>query len=284
MASSFNHNKKRNAALVYEFMVRQMARQMIEKDLAGYRRTYDVARRYFGPTAYLSKELELFDVIRASRGLPEAAARKVLQEVLSHASRLDKRKIEIEKSNLIKEVNYTFGKDFFSKYRVPEYRLLGSLQLLFNSTGSSSLHEKVNMILQMEEAVVRYMTSPVSERTDVDRPQVDRLVLELATKSFQKRYGSALSGGQKKLLECYVRSMVTGDTRKLQSMVDEQVPKIAAALDAGRKLKEFREDTVMSQRLDEARAGLKRLSGPVSSETVQELMLYQKLVEEMANE
>ena len=283
MASNFNHNKKRNSSLVYEFTVRQMARQMIERDHVGYKRTHDVARRYFGRNAYLAKELELFDVIRSSRGLPEAAARKVLQEVMRHASRLDKRLIEAQKSNLIKEVNRSFGKDFFTKYRVPEYRLLASLQLLFSSASSTNLHERVSHILELEEAVVRYMMSSPSSPV-VEGQQVDRLVLELASKKFQERYGQTLNTPQKKLLETYVRSIVTGETERLSGFIDSQVVEIEKTIQKSRSLAEVRADSVMRERLDEAHAKIATLKGSISGDTVQELMLFQKLVAELTDE
>lgn len=283
MASNFNHNKKRNSSLVYEFMVRQMARQMIERDEAGYRRTHQIARRYFGRGTPLSKELELFNVIRASRGLPEAAARKVLQEVMLHATRMDKRVIEIKKSNLIKEVNYAFGRDFFTKHRVPEYRLLASLQLLFNAAGTTNLQERVSHILQLEEAVVRYMMAP-AESPVVEGPQVDHLVLELASKKFQERYGSTLNVAQKKLLETYVRSIVTGDTTRLTTTVKAEIDRIDVVLEKSRSLNEVRADKIMGEQLTEARSKLDGLKGSVSGDVVRELMLFQKLVEELVNE
>jgi hypothetical protein len=287
MASTFNHNKKRNSALVYEFLVRHMGRTMIEKDLDAYRRTYEVARRYFGSGAYLAKELELFDVIRAARGLSERSARRVLEEVLSHASRLDRRTVEIKKSNLIKELNYSFGRDFFSRYRVPEYRLLASVQLLINATGAgTTLRERVENIVQLEESVVRYMmsTDPVAGPQAPD--QVDRLVCALAAKKFQERYGDALNAPQKSLLERYVRSIVTGDQSRLTDHLESERRRISGVIDGpARSLREVKEDSVMRERLAEASSRLRELrtSEPDGS-IVQEMMLYQKLVEELTNE
>ncbi len=285
MASSFNHNKKRSTALVYEFMVRHMARTMIDKDFKGYRRAHDIARRYFGPGTTLSRELELFDVIRSARGLGEPAARRVLREVLDHASRLDSRQLEIKKSNLIKEINYSFGKEFFQKYWVPEYRLMASLQLLINSASTKvGLQEKVDHIVQLEEGVVKYMTVPERSRTATVNPDVDRLVCALAAKKFQEKYGQSLNKSQRKLLESYVRSIVTGDSTRLQTYMTAELDRVQKSMRGASRLDELKADPIMKERLDEAIRKSATLGESVSSETVQELMLFQALVEELDNE
>lgn len=280
MSLNFKHQKRKNTGLVYEFTVRQMARQLVDRDVRGYRRTYDVARRHFGPGSYLSKELELFNVVRSSRGLPEAAARKVLQEVMAHAARLDGTHLEANKWALVRDANREFGRDFFSKHRVPEYRLLASLQLLFNSARAANLRERVESIKHLEEAVVRYMTTPECE-VPRDARQVDRLVLELAAGKFQEKYGKSLLPQQKKLLECYVRSIVTGSTDRLTAAMEAEVSRVKLALSEATRAEEVVSDHVMRERLSEARTKLEGVKGSASAEAVQELMLYQRLVEEL---
>ena len=127
---TFKHNKKRDTGLVYEFLVRKLSQTMVEKDTSSYQKTMDILRKYYGDGAILAEERELFDVIMNARGLSEVAARRVLGEVQRVAKSMDARKIDIKKSNLIKEINYTFGRDFFSNHRVPTYRLLASIQML----------------------------------------------------------------------------------------------------------------------------------------------------------
>src|SRR5271165_3205878 len=124
MSSMFNHNKKRNSGLVYEFLVRQMGAGLIDHDKKIYQESLGLIRKYFGEGTPLGAERLLFEVFRENRGVTEGAAWRVIEEVKRLAKALDHKKIEIKKSNLIKEVNHTFGRDFFSRHRIPEYRLL----------------------------------------------------------------------------------------------------------------------------------------------------------------
>ena len=130
MATTFKHNKKRDTGLVYEFLIRKLSHAMINKNHDATQKTLEITRRYYGDGAPLSEERELFDVIRNARGLSESAARRVLGEIQRAAKEMDVKKIDIKKSNLIKEINYSFGKNFFFDYRIPEYRLLASIQMV----------------------------------------------------------------------------------------------------------------------------------------------------------
>src|SRR5579862_4386511 len=125
----FKHNKKRNAALVYEFLVRQMGHRLLEGDQPGYRDTLRIVRRYFSANTILGAERELFEAVKTTRGVPEIVARRVLGIIRDRFMRLDHRKVDIKKSNLIKEINHGYGREFFTRYRVPEYRMLASIQM-----------------------------------------------------------------------------------------------------------------------------------------------------------
>ena len=70
----FNHNRKRNTGLIYEFLVRQLASQMIDKDHAGWQKTYEVIERYFSPSSVLAEELDMFNALRALRVLVQSAS------------------------------------------------------------------------------------------------------------------------------------------------------------------------------------------------------------------
>lgn len=284
MATSFKHSKKRNSGLVYEFTVRHLARTVIDRDAAGYRRTLDIVRRYFGPGSPLASELELFHAVRASRGLGEQAARRVLREVIVAAARLDHRLLEIKKSNLIREVNHSLGQDVFSRYRVPEYRMLASLQLLINSArGKTSLRERVEQVVQLEEGIVRYMMADGPQPHVDVRPEVDRLVLSLTTQKFQERYGKSLSAGQRKVLESYARSLITGDDTRFRKVFSSEIARSRAVLQGSSSMDEFREDPVMGARLIEAIQKVDSMAEGDPSGSVCELMLVQRLVEEIEN-
>lgn len=280
---SFRHNKKRNSGLVYEFLVRRMASTMVDRDPEGYLQAVGIIKKYFSSGQPLAEEKEIFDVISSSRGLAEPAARRVLSQLESHARALDSKKIEIKKSNLIKDVHYTFGQEFFSVHRVPEYRLLASVQMLverYRQVGAN-LTEDVQKI-QLEEALVKFMTTPIQDKTTGPGGQkVDGLVASLAMRKFEERYSGVLSESQKKTIRRFMNYSMTGNREQFSREMEEERQGLMQKIKESRELKCFSEDPVMATRLDEATASLTGLTNLSSEDSVQELLLYHKLAAEI---
>jgi hypothetical protein len=281
----FPHNRKRNTGLLYEFLVRNMAHQAIEHDREGWKKSFNIVRNYFSPNSPLAKELELFDAVRSCRGMRESSARQVLREVVVHAKAMDQRKLEIKKSNLIKEINYTFGKDFFSKHRIPEYRLLASIHLLIEgSRVQGRLLEGVQRI-QLEEAIMSYMMSIPMKQEDVIPEVIDGFVYSIAEERFEKKYGSTLSSTQRKLLEGFAVSMLSGDKKQLREHLLEEKVRMLSVLRSARTMQEVRSDEVMRARLEEAIVKLSSLNEGADPEcVVEEMLLFERLTEELTND
>lgn len=279
---AFKHNKKRNSGLVYEFLVRRLGSQLVEQDKEGAVKTAEIAETYFSPGEPLCNELELFKAIRDTRGVSKDTARRILGEVTRQAARQDVRKLDIKKSNLIKELNYTFGRDFFDKHRLPEYRLLASIQLYIDGRRGKQINENFEA-LQLEDGLISWMTTVPSVKQGLDE-KVDELVCTMAAKRFNEKYGNSLNSGQKSLLESYVRSLVTEKLSDLQKKVESDKRKIATLLISSYKMKEVQEDKVMKQRYVEATKRLSELDTAKADENViEEMMLFHKLAEELTS-
>jgi hypothetical protein len=287
MTSVFNHNKKRNSGLIYEFLVRRMGLTLVDQDPESYLKTIGIIKRYYSAGQPLAREKDVFDVICRSRGLNENAARRILNEVYKHVQEFDNRKIDIKKSNLIKEIHYAFGKDFFDIHRIPEYRLFASIQMLieqYRSSSSKSINEGVSKI-QLEESVVKYMTLPVGNPLiNIKGEKVDSLVATLAMKKFEERYSDALNESQKKTLRRYMNYSMTGNKEQFGREMEEERKFLIESLNNSKELSCFQEDTVMSGRLSEAINSLNQINDMTSESAVQELLLYHKLFSEIQSD
>lgn len=290
--ATFKHNKKRNCGLVYEFLVRRLSQSMVEKDKGNYQKTLEILRKYYSEKTVLAEERELFEVIKNTRGVSESAARRILNEVQKQARKMDVRKIDIKKSNLIKEVNYSFGQGFFNDFRVPEYKLLASIQMVIDSSrGDAILTESVAKI-QLEEGLVQYMTTKGSYtvRPSPSKEDIDTLVMKMVAKRFEEKYSKSLSGTQKMLLEKYIRYQVTGDSRPLRESIVKQIDSISKAFNKARDIKEVKEDAVMLNKLAESAEKFSKdvmgfsVGSQSMDETVEHVMMYQKLVEEVESD
>jgi len=280
---TFNHNKKRNAGLVYEFLVRHISQAMVERDQGAYQTALGLVRKYYGDGTPLSAERELFTVIQSTRGVSESAARRVLGEVQRQARMADTRKLEIKQSNLIKEANHAFGKNFWDMHRVPDYRLLATIQMVLDATRSEQrLTESVQNI-QLEEGLVGYMTS-TAEFAAQPPPQedIDQLVMAITAKKFQEKYTRSLSAPQQRLLQEYIRAQVTGDDGRLDAVISEERERVMGVLTRAETQKEFVEDPEMLRRLQDARQLM--TSPGEQDKRVEDLMLYQSLAEEIESD
>jgi hypothetical protein len=280
--ATFKHNKKRNVGLVYEFLVRRLSSAMVSQDKQTYGKTLEILRKYYTDGNVLSEERELFEVIRNTRGVSENAARRILKEVQKQACKIDSKKCDIKKSNLLKDINYSFGRDFFAEHRVPEYRLLASIQMVIDgSRGDAMLSESVAKI-QLEEGLIQYMTTKgdYSVKATATKGDIDQLVMKMVAKRFEEKYSKSLIGPQKMLLEKFIRYQVVGDAKPLVEMVMSEMKRINAALVEAKSMKEVIEDKVMGDKLEEAHSKLLAHGALPLEKQVEDVMLYQKLVEE----
>lgn len=282
-ATCFKHRKKRNGGLVYEMLVRQLGRSLIEHDQNGYSESLGIIKRYYPSGSSMSSEREYFNVIKSSRGVSDGNARKILGIVKDGYGRLDHRKIEIKKSNLIKDINHAFGQGFYGRHRVPEYRLLASIQMFLDSCRPQrTLTESIQGV-ELEEALVKYMTSspPVLNEKKSEQ-KVDQLVYTLASRRYQEKYAKSLSPGQKLILEGYTRFLI-GDESQFVSFLQERKEEMLERIMLTALAPEIRGDELMSERLTEAKNILSGidLRKPIDESVVQEMMLFERLDEEV---
>lgn len=281
MTSMFRHNKKRNTALVYEFLVRRLGMTLVDKDADSYLKTVGIVKRYFSPGQPLTLEKEIYDVVTSARGVSPAHARALLDEAKIQIQKLDHRKIDIKKSNLIKEVHYAFGQDFFDIHRIPQYRLLASVSMLLENYKRPGTITESAQRLQLEENLVSYMTSKQPSQTEQRLEKVDTLVATLAMKKFEERYSGTLNEGQKKTLRKFMNFSMTGNREQFDREMNEEKRVLLDCMKSHRDDSCFSSDNVMLERMNEAIEKLSSLDDLVSESSVEEILLFHRLREEL---
>lgn len=279
----FKHNKKRNSGLVYEFLVRKMSQSVIEGNSSDYKKTLSIFKKYFSAGQPLAVERQLFEVITSTRGVKPTVARGIIKEVSAAARKLDHRLTNIKKSKLIKDIHTTFGRNLFSSYRLDEYKVYASIQLLVNSCNPrGSINESVQRV-ELEEALVCFMQSHKSPPKEKINP--DPLVYKIAMEKFNERYDSSLNESQKRLLKNYIKALATPDVQTeslTRDLLTAERQRIICELATSTSVKEITEDKEMVSKLKKVKDTLQHmnLSKPTSAH-VEDLMLYCGLVEEL---
>lgn len=280
---SLRHNKKRSTGIVYELLIRKISQSLIEENRNNAKKALKLIKKYFSSNTPIGQELEAMQVLMNSRGFEKSAAQKILSEVSEVSKKLDRKTIEVKKSNLIKEINYSFGKDFFSEFKIPEYKALASMQVYIESFSKSQmLSESVDRI-KIEEAILCFMCSPVLTETHLIDYSRNKTSYMLALKKFEEKYKDCLNDKQQKLLETYVYGTFSGDFKKFREVAIQQKAEILETIKKSNLLSECKSDKVLMDRLNEAAVKIKMMPVTANEEFVGELMLYHDLCKEISS-
>lgn len=286
MASSLKHNKKRNSTMIYEFLIRRLTMQILDNNKSGYDMTRRLIEKYFAKDTMLINECNILNIIKNANVKSKETARLVLYEAARHYRELDHTKIEADKNNLIRDINFTYGKNFFSEHKLPNYRLLATIYMyLDGNRPGRQLHESVSSI-QLEDNLVEYMVANEGIINSVAHDdRVDDLTCIMASRIFNERYGKLLLARQKNLLGEYTRLSLYDDNDGIRLLLNNERIRIISEMSKVRQMKELKEDTIMCDRFTQAESKLRSMNIKSSTlnidEYVQEILLYQKLEEEL---
>ena len=125
------YNKKRNTAFLYEALVTEISKAIIEEDLERRDAIVTLLKEFFEPDCPLSKEMQLYNAIYETKGVSRNIAEKLLSEVRSEYLGLDLDEIFSAQTDLINKVNKTFSPSVFNNY-VPNYRNLATISQIFS--------------------------------------------------------------------------------------------------------------------------------------------------------
>ena len=283
--SRFSHNKKRNSGLVYEFLLRKISDCLLEKDMKTSQKALDIVKKYYSKGSPLHEEKQLFDIIIGTRGASERISLGVLEEIKKSASTLSFRMIDIKKSNLIKEINHSFGKSFFSSYDIDDYKALASIQLFINGCNpKGTLVESVQRV-KLEESLMNFMVLEKQGAVQDEYAGVDELSYNIAIDKYNKKYRGTLNESQKNLLTSYVSSLSSKNGNvKLEKYLSKQRGKLLNYLEKSHTIQEVKTDKLISEKLLVAESMLREMKfKDAGQDQVEDLMLYCKLIEEITS-
>ena len=115
-----SHNKKRNVGIIYELLLSVAAKGMVENNAKLTTRSQKIIKRFFREGTELQKEHRLFKALLEPQINDGSLATKILGEAKKAARTHNLERLEREKSRLIKEINYSFGKNFYNQ-RIENY-------------------------------------------------------------------------------------------------------------------------------------------------------------------
>ena len=110
------HNKKRNTAFLYETLMRELTRTIVNKDNKRKEKIVLIIKEHFNNNSLLSRELKLYNALGDSYELDPHTAEKLIFEVKKEYSNIDKKVLFTEQTVLVNKINKILSKSIFSNF------------------------------------------------------------------------------------------------------------------------------------------------------------------------
>jgi hypothetical protein len=285
--SNIGHNKKRNAGLLYEFLVRTISRALVEGEQKKSAAALKILKRHFKPGTELYREFRLINSLIKTTVSSSPVAASIINEAKTAACSYDMSVLDREKSLLIKHINHSLKDDQFYDQQINEYKMYATVQTLLNNWRSPSRDKDIGKLAVYEDQLVNWLVSEKAELEDQilseESTGVSRLLMKIMTKKLNEKYTGILDEGQKKLLKSYVFSTANNDPAAIKSRLleikDSLLKKISVYETSSRGNK-YLFDKLFSAR----ERLLEENINTIDDETVTRFMLYTKLNSELDSE
>lgn len=225
MSKKIKHLKKRNSGLLYEFLTRHISNCLVLDKKDESLKTLSLIKKYFSSGTKIHEELMLYKAIVDSKVKTKESAFKMLNEVYSQYATIDIGKLNEEKSKLIKDLNYNFDSKLIYSYKVPEYTIYASLNVLLNDKRSNKkvLNENIDRI-KLEDNIVSFLTNKENKQINEVKldPSYTDVVYKLIVNKFHEKYSKQLNENQRKLISKYVVSQINNNKSILQEEIKKE--------------------------------------------------------------
>jgi hypothetical protein len=127
------HNKRRNAGLLYEFLIRTISNALVEGDKKKSTTALRLLKKHFKAGTELYREFRLINALVRSTVSSDSVASSILSEAKTAAKSYNLEALDKEKSHLIKNINYYLRDNNFFDQQINEYKAYATAQMLINN-------------------------------------------------------------------------------------------------------------------------------------------------------
>ena len=275
------HNKIRNTGLLYEFLLRQITVDVLNKD--DNSKAVAIVKYRFNERTEIGKELALYNIIVNKKFDNDKKADYFINEVINERQKLNNSVLKREKYNLIKEIQACYNLQNFLSSKVPNYKIYASAYKLFEFVNSLSPEEKTESYFNLVEHITTKDNNIKLSETVVDLPDDEDLrILTYKTllEKFNQKY-LHLNKQQKNLLKAYINNV--SNTNFLKEYIEKEIPLIKKELKINSK---HLTDKVVKIKLKEAINSIEKFCDTGNSRNVKDgavvqLMRFYQLVKEL---
>ena len=279
------HSKFKNTGFLFELLTRQVTLEIIN---GGEEKAKGIIKEFYGKGTELSKELRLFNLLINEKYNTESKAEKFIDVVLEAHSKIDYKKIQREKYNLVKSIKENFEINNFLSSPVTNYKILASVHKLFEGKQNDILDIKdvfdskltlVEHISSNSPATLKEKEDKLVEEYKKQEKDLRLLTYKILVETFNKKYTN-LNEDQKGLLREYINNV--NNTSKFNEYFSNELIKTITSL---HELYKGMNDKITKIKLRETINVLKKqkIGKKITDEQVSALMMSYELIKEIKN-
>ena len=279
------HSKFKNTGFLFELLTRQVTLEIIngsEENAKG------IIKEFYGKGTELSKELRLFNLLINEKYNTDSKAEKFIDVVLEAHTKIDYKKIQREKYNLVKAIKENFEINNFLSSPVTNYKILASIHKLFEGKKNDILDIKdvFDSKLTLVEHISSNSPSTLKEKEDKlveeyrkQEKDLRLLTYKILVETFNKKYTN-LNESQKGLLREYINNV--NNTSKFNEYFENELIKTITSL---HEMYKGMKDKITKIKLKETINVLKKqkVGKKITDEQVSALMMSYELIKEIKN-
>jgi hypothetical protein len=273
------HNKKRNTGLMYEFLARHAAEGMVENDQKKVSKSIKLIKKHFKIGTELHREFRLFHALLNTHVKTKDTAEKIIESTRRAAGTYDLKKLDHEKSLLIRDINHAFKDASFYTKKIAEYKWFATVQSLLNEWRNSTSADLVRSALY-EEELVEHLIVPKSQNIlDETKDDVDDLIVSLMSKKVNQKYDGIMSAEQAKLMNAYVYSLKNENMTSIRDIIESLRTSTLSLLDE--HAEKHKNETGFIEKLTELKQLLSTPVSYVDDKTLTRYLRITKLKDEI---
>ncbi len=277
--SKLKHSKIRNTGLLFEFLLRQITADVLNKKSDS--KASHIVKSKFNERTELGKELALYNILINKKFNSDKKADYFINEVIKERKSLNSTQLKREKYNLVKEIKDCYDLQKFLSSKVKNYAVYASVYKLFEYNNISPV-EKTESHFNLVEHVTTNKTIEMGSSIRLPKDEDLRIITyKTLLEKFNQKY-TKLSGTQKNLLREYINNI--SNTNSLKDTLKELVKGLKKDLKTHSKnLK----DKVVKIKMNEAIKSIDKMCGVnlksnlVKDSHVVQTMRYLELLKEL---
>lgn len=277
------HNKKRNIGIIYELLLREISSCLIENNLQGVKRATKILEKHFNKDTEIYKEFRLVNALTTSNVKNTEVAAAILTEAKSAIRRSNPKKIDREKSSLIKDINYQIPDRKFYYRSIPNYVDYANIHNLLNEWRRKD-ESDFKKVIELESKAIQILlkeknnTDVFHEKSKMENTDSDKLVFKIMTEKINNKY-SNMSKHQKEIIKNYALYNDQKDQKKLVNFLSEKKNRCLLTLE---KFERENSNSFVGKKINNVRDKINSLNeNNVSDESIIKFMTIMDLISEI---